>query len=239
MRLHRWPGSTLTTISLPTCLPGLDAGSGCSLNTRCTANVEGARVKSCVRLLCRAATEDSSIWDLLPMYTSLSEPPQHVETLVAIMQSLMGPLPVTDEPLRRKPQSYLAWLHIVLADFQDAQDMPHAPKLFTMTPQASSQAEFITINSASLLKLLKAADFAGMPTLSPADIKEFTAARAYWWQRYTDYQSFCTHTEHTHRDFHFQVETDGISVSSLMFQPTSGSTSVSAPPVASKKRKRR
>ena len=78
-----------------------------------------------------------------------------------------------------------------------------------------------------------------MPTLSPADIKEFTAARAYWWQRYTDYQSFCTHTEHTHRDFHFQVETDGISVSILMFQPTSGSTSVSAPPVASKKRKRR
>ena len=65
------------------------------------------------------------------------------------MQSLMSPLPVTDESLRREPQSYLAWLHIVLADFQDAQDMPHAPKLFTMTPQASSQARFITINSAS------------------------------------------------------------------------------------------
>jgi len=57
------------------------------------------------------------------------------------MQSLMGPLPVTDQSL-----------HIVLTDFQDAQDTPHAPKLFSMTPQASSQAKFITINSASLLK---------------------------------------------------------------------------------------
>ncbi|DBA94137.1 TPA: hypothetical protein ACH3X1_001777 [Trebouxia sp. C0004] len=92
------------------------------------------------------------------MYTSLSEPPQDVatdlETLVATMQSLMGPLPVTDQSLRQEPQLYLAWLHIVLADFQDAQvlDMPHAPKLSSMTPQASSQAKFIMINSASLLK---------------------------------------------------------------------------------------
>jgi len=120
------------------------------------ANMEERRVKSWVSLLCRAATEDGSIWDLLPMYTSLNQPPQDVmtdlETLVATMQSLMGPLPVTDQSLRQEPQSYLAWLHIVLTDFQDAQDTPHAPKLFSMTPQASSQAEFITINSASLLK---------------------------------------------------------------------------------------
>ncbi|DBA67874.1 TPA: hypothetical protein ACH3X2_014156 [Trebouxia sp. C0005] len=78
-----------------------------------------------------------------------------------------------------------------------------------------------------------------MPSLSPEDEKKFTAERASWWQRYTAYQSFCTHTERTHREFHFQVETDGISVSILMFQPASGSAS--APPVApnSKKRKRR
>ncbi len=118
--------------------------------------MEERRVKSWVSLLCRAATEDGSIWDLLKMYTSLNQPPQDVmtdlETLVATMQSLMGPLPVTDQSLRQEPQSYLAWLHIVLTDFQDAQDTPHAPKLFSMTPQASSQAEFITINSASLLK---------------------------------------------------------------------------------------
>ncbi|KAA6425067.1 MAG: hypothetical protein FRX49_05241 [Trebouxia sp. A1-2] len=196
------------------------------------ANMEAARVKSWVSLLCRAATEDSSIWDLLPIYTSLREPPQDVATelehLVATMQSLMGPLPVTDESLRQEPQSYIAWLHLVLSDFQAAQDTPHAPKLFSMTPQASSQAKFITINSASLLRLLKA-----------AGEKKFTAERASWWQRCTDYQSFCTHTQRTHREFHFQVETDGISVSILMFQPASGSAS--APPVApnSKKRKRR
>ena len=89
-----------------------------------------------------------------------------------------------------------------------------------------------------LCRLLKAADFAHLPTLSPADIKQFTADRASWWQRYTDYRSFCTHTQRTQRAFHFQVETDGISVSILMFQPASASTS--APPVApnNKKRKR-
>ncbi|KAA6418449.1 MAG: hypothetical protein FRX49_11609 [Trebouxia sp. A1-2] len=155
------------------------------------------------------------------------------------MQSLMGPLPVTDESLRQEPQSYIAWLHLVLSDFQAAQDTPRAPKLFSMTPQASSQAKFITINSASLLRLLKAAGWANLPSLSPAGEKKFTAERASWWQRCTDYQSFCTHTQRTHREFHFQVETDGISVSILMFQPASGSAS--APPVApnSKKRKRR
>ncbi|DBA95644.1 TPA: hypothetical protein ACH3X3_013487 [Trebouxia sp. C0006] len=117
--------------------------------------MEGARVKSWVRLLCRAATEDSTPGICCPCTqasVSLHNMLQQNLTLVATMQSLMGPLPVTDESLRREPQSYLAWLHIVLADFQDAQDMPHAPKLFTMTPQASSQARFITINSASLLK---------------------------------------------------------------------------------------
>ncbi len=91
---------------------------------------------------CHSVTEDGSIWDLLPMYTSLNQPPQDVmtdlETLVAIMQSLMGPLPVTDQSLRQEPHSYLAWLHIVLTDFQDAQDRPHAPKLFSMTPGQQS-----------------------------------------------------------------------------------------------------
>ncbi len=120
------------------------------------AHMEETRVKSWVSLLCRAATEDGSIWDLLPIYTSLTQPSQDVmtdlETLVATMQSLMGPMPVTDQSLRREPHSYHTWLHIVLTDFQDAQDTPHAPKLFSMTPQASSQAKFITINSASLLK---------------------------------------------------------------------------------------
>ena len=65
--------------------------------------MEERRVKSWVSLLCRAATEGCSIWDLLLMYscTSLREPSQDVTTdlefLVAIMQSLMGPLPVMDQ----------------------------------------------------------------------------------------------------------------------------------------------
>ncbi len=42
--------------------------------------MEERRVKSWVSLLCRAATEDGSIWDLLPMYTSLNQPPQDVMT---------------------------------------------------------------------------------------------------------------------------------------------------------------
>ena len=83
-----------------------------------------------------------------------------------------------------------------------------------------------------------AAVFAGMPSQSKDDKKQFIAERASWWQRYTDYHSFCTNTDSTQRRFHFQVETDGISVSILMFQPASAHTS--APPVApnSKKRKR-
>ncbi|DBA81671.1 TPA: hypothetical protein ACH3X1_007421 [Trebouxia sp. C0004] len=87
-------------------------------------------------------------------------------------------------------------------------------------------------------RLLKAAGFANMPSLSTEDIKQFTADHASWWQRYTDYCSFCTNTDCTQREFHFQVETDGISVSILMFQPASAPAS--APPVApnSKKRKR-
>ena len=43
-----------------------------------------------------------------------------VETLVATMQSLMGPSPVTHQSLRQEPQPYLAWLHIVLADVKIA-----------------------------------------------------------------------------------------------------------------------
>ncbi len=33
------------------------------------------------------------------------------------MQQLMGPLPVTDWSLERKPESYLPWLHLILLDF--------------------------------------------------------------------------------------------------------------------------
>ena len=51
-----------------------------------------------------------------------------LEYLVATMQALLGPLPVTDQALRQQPESYLSWLHLVLTDFQAAQDTPYAPK---------------------------------------------------------------------------------------------------------------
>ena len=86
-------------------------------------------VTSWVRLLCRAALENSNISQLLPIYTSLAQPPTDVievlEYLVATMQALLGPLP-TDQALRKHPESYLSWLHLVLTEFQAAQGTPYA-----------------------------------------------------------------------------------------------------------------
>ena len=119
-------------------------------------NMEGKLVSSWVRLLSRAATDNQDICELVPMYTSLAEPPANIsnylEYLVATMQSLMGPLPVTDDSLRQHPQSYLKWLHLILTDFEAAQDAPHAPKLFTMLPQTSNNTHFIKITTTGLHK---------------------------------------------------------------------------------------
>ena len=114
-------------------------------------------VRSWAKFVCRAATEGTTnIWDLLPRYTSLAQPPaatmDYLEYLVATMQCLIGPLPVTDLSLQREPESYLPWLHLVLLDFHDAQGEPHAPKLFSMLPQSSNHTQFITISSTSLHK---------------------------------------------------------------------------------------
>ena len=119
-------------------------------------NMEGKLVSSWVSLLSRAATDAQDIWDLLPMYTSLAEPPANIsnylEYLVATMQSLMGPLPVTDDSLRKHPHSYLKWLHLILTEFEAAQDAPRAPKLFTMSPQTSNNTHFIKITTTGLHK---------------------------------------------------------------------------------------
>ena len=119
--------------------------------------LESKLVRSWAKFVCRAATEDiANIWDLLPRYTSLAQPPtatmDYLEFLVATMQSNIGPLPVTDLLLQRQPESYLPWLQLVLLDFCDAQGEPHAPKLFTMLPQSSNHLRFITISSTSLHK---------------------------------------------------------------------------------------
>ena len=113
-------------------------------------------VSSWVRLLCRAATENSNISQLLPSFTSLAQPPADVmevlEYFVATMQALLGPLPVTDQALRQQPESYLSWLHLVLTEFQAAQDTPYAPKLFSMLPQTGHHISFIKISTTSLHK---------------------------------------------------------------------------------------
>ena len=113
-------------------------------------------VASWVRLLCRAATENSNIAQLLPIYTSLAQPPADVievlEYLVATMQALLGPLPVTEQALRKHPESYLNWLHLVLTEFQAAQGTPYAPKLLTLLPQTGHQISFIKISTTSLHK---------------------------------------------------------------------------------------
>ena len=106
-----------------------------------------ARVTSCqwVNLLYRAASEESNVSKLLPIYTSLVQPPDDVlellEYMVTTWQALMGPfnLSVTDQTLERKPESYLSWMQLVLTAFQAAQGTPYAPKLFSMMPQKSHQ----------------------------------------------------------------------------------------------------
>ena len=113
-------------------------------------------VTSWVKLLCRAATENSNISELLPIYTSLIEPPADVmedlEYLVATMQALLSPLPVTEQALKQHPERYLSWLHLVLTEFQAAQGTPHPPKLFSMLPQTGHQLSFIKISTPSLHK---------------------------------------------------------------------------------------
>ena len=118
------------------------------------AQLEPRRIKSWTSLLCRVALEDTSIQALLPSYTSLQQPPIHqmdwLQYLVATMQSLLGPLPVTDYSLKKQPWSYLSWLHLVLTDFAAAQDTPWAPKVFTLVQQSSNQANFVKINTTAL-----------------------------------------------------------------------------------------
>ena len=72
--------------------------------------------------------------------------------LVATMQALLGPLPVTNQALRKHFESYLSWLHLVLTENQAAQGTPYAPKLITMLPPTGHQISFIKISTTSLHK---------------------------------------------------------------------------------------
>ena len=120
-------------------------------------NLDYKHVRSWANLVCRAATQRiHSICELLPRYTSLAQPPAatmvYLEDTVTLIQSLIGPLPVTDQSLKHQPESYLPWLHLILLDFHAAQGEPRAPKIFGMLPQSSNHKQFITISSTSLHK---------------------------------------------------------------------------------------
>ncbi|DBA96488.1 TPA: hypothetical protein ACH3X1_015372 [Trebouxia sp. C0004] len=159
------------------------------------------------------------------------------------MQQLMGPLPVTDQSLEHQPESYLPWLHMVLSDFEEAQDTPDAPRLFSMLPQSSNHTQFITISSTSLHKLLKAAGIANVPSLSAnKGANEFIQHQESWWNQYTACINFSKRAQQSRRCFKFQVQTDGVSVSVLMFQPfaeASTQTNIAPPPPPpGRKRKR-
>ncbi|DBA87522.1 TPA: hypothetical protein ACH3X1_004553 [Trebouxia sp. C0004] len=210
--------------------------------------MEPGFVSSWAKFVCRAAGENiTDIWELLPRYTSLLPPPQHtmqyLEYLVVTMQQLMGPLPVTDQSLEHQRECYLPWLHMVLSDFEEAQDTPDAPRLFSMLPQSSNHTQFITISSTSLHKLLKAAGIANVPSLSAnKGAKEFIQHQESWWNQYTACINFSKRTQQSRRCFKFQVQTDGVSVSVLMFQPfaeASTQTNIAPPPPPpGRKRKR-
>ncbi|DBA78666.1 TPA: hypothetical protein ACH3X1_008584 [Trebouxia sp. C0004] len=210
--------------------------------------MEPGFVSSWAKFVYRAAGENiTDIWELLPRYTSLLPPPQHtmqyLEYLVVTMQQLMGPLPVTDQSLEHQPESYLPWFHMVLSDFEEAQDTPDAPRLFSMLPQSSNHTQFITISSTSLHKLLKAAGIANVPSLSAnKGAKEFIQHQESWWNQYTACINFSKRAQQSRRCFKFQVQTDGVSVSVLMFQPfaeASPQTNIAPPPPPpGRKRKR-
>lgn len=113
-------------------------------------------MSSWVNLVFRAASQGVGIWELLPQYSSLAQPPdlavEYLEFLVQLMQSTWGHQPVTDDVLRKEPWSFLSWLHLVLKDFEAAQDTARPPRLFTMMPQSSNNTNFVKISTTGLHK---------------------------------------------------------------------------------------
>ncbi len=94
-----------------------------------------------------------------------------------------------------------------------------------------------------LCRLLMGSGIPNVPSLTSATgAKEFIQEQESWWSRYTDCINFSKRAQQSRRRFNFQVQTDGISVSVLMFQPFAEPLTQpnTAPPpsAASRKRKR-
>ena len=90
-----------------------------------------------------------------------------------------------------------------------------------------------------LCRLLKAAGVSDVPSLTTRHCTEFVATQDSWWDRFTECTNFCKRSPQTRRRFHHEVQTDGVSVSVLMFQPDLPSTSPAPPPVVKGKKRKR
>ncbi|DBA72377.1 TPA: hypothetical protein ACH3X2_010527 [Trebouxia sp. C0005] len=135
------------------------------------------------------------------------------------METITTTTPNLPRPLMPQP--------MISHDFTSVVSQPQEQMPVTCW-EASSQAKFITINSASLLRLLKAAGCANLPSLSPEGEKQFTAERASWWQRYTVNCFLPSGGDRRHQREHSDVPSSiRVSISSNQQAPTS------------KKRKRR
>ena len=104
----------------------------------------------------------------------------------------------------------------------------------------------VTCTLYMLCRLLMAAGIAGVPSLTAnKGAKEFIRHQESWWNRYTECMNFSKRTHQSKRRFKFQVQTDGISVSVLMFRPfptpplqANTATPPATPPPPGRKRKR-
>ncbi len=96
-----------------------------------------------------------------------------------------------------------------------------------------------------LCRLLMAAGIPNVPSLtSGTGAKEFIQQQESWWSQYTDCINFSKRVQQSRRRFNFQVQTDGISVSVLMFQPfaeplTQPNTAAAPPPPAPNRKRKR
>ncbi len=96
-----------------------------------------------------------------------------------------------------------------------------------------------------LCRLLMAAGIPNVPSLtSGTGAKEFIRQQESWWSQYTDCINFSKRSQQSRRRFNFQVQTDGISVSVLMFQPfaeplTQPNTAAPPPPHAPNRKRKR
>ncbi|KAL3142401.1 hypothetical protein ABBQ38_002736 [Trebouxia sp. C0009 RCD-2024] len=189
------------------------------------ANLAKKRLNSWSSLVLWAGTvTDKTATDLLPRFSSLQMPPvavmNFVEALVASLKADVGPLPVTDDSLKRQAELYLPWLYQMLTEYEAAAaaGLEH-PRMYTILPQISNNLSFITISSSALHRLLHQAEVPNLPTFSTkGDNGEarFTQDDDKWWRQCTGAPAFCDSIK---KKFAHRVSTDGYSASVITRRP--------------------